>query len=233
MQVRPLVEALGVSAAVTAIVTVVSMFAPPKYVATAVGFVFLGATWLFVWRKDDREVEAAGLALGGVVLPGELDVRRAARSAAVAFGWALAFAAVAFVPFYFGWRAFWRPHGTFALKIAPLDALNEIVGQFVIIALPEEAFYRGYLQTRLDQALPGPRVRFLGASLGPAILVTSLVFALGHLATIHEPARLAVFFPSLAFGFLRQRTGGIGAGLAFHALCNLFSETLGKGFHLY
>ena len=28
--------------------------------ATTVGFVFLGATWMFVWRRDDARVERAG-----------------------------------------------------------------------------------------------------------------------------------------------------------------------------
>ena len=41
-----------------------------------------------------------------------------------------------------------------------------------------------------------------------------------------HPARLAVFFPSLVFGFLRVRTRGIGASMLFHALCNLFSAYL-------
>ena len=27
--------------------------------------------------------------------------------------------------------------------------------------------------------------------------------------------------------------GGVGAGVVFHALCNIFSETLGKGYALY
>ena len=44
-----------------------------------------------------------------------------------------------------------------------------------------------------------------------AILVTSVIFALGHVATLPYAARLAVFFPSLLFGLLRARTGGIGA----------------------
>ncbi len=56
--------------------------------------------------------------------------------------------------------------------------------------------------------------------------MTSAIFALGHLLTIHDPGRLAVFFPSLVFGWLRARTGGVGASIAFHALCNLFSATL-------
>jgi membrane protease YdiL (CAAX protease family) len=55
---------------------------------------------------------------------------------------------------------------------------------------------------------------------------------LGHVATIHDPGRLAVFFPSLVFGWLRARTGGVGAAIAFHALCNLFSESLMRGYGL-
>ena len=35
-------------------------------------------------------------------------------------------------------------------------------------------------------------------------------FALGHVATEVHPNRLAVFFPSLLFGYLRTRRGGIG-----------------------
>lgn len=225
----PYLEPLLVATIVTVVVTVCSIVVPDRYVATVVGFVFLGATWALVWRGDDARVEAYGLALGGLVLPGALDRRRLVKSMLSALGWAVLFAAIFFVPFYFGWRHYWHIKGTFHLRLHGSEALNEIFGQLVIIALPEEAFYRGYLQSRLDEALPR-RVRLLGAEIGPAVLVTSLIFAIGHFLTIHAPERLAVFFPSLVFGFLRSRTKGIGAGLAFHAMCNLFSETLGKGF---
>jgi membrane protease YdiL (CAAX protease family) len=229
---RALIEALGAATIVTALVTVVSTFLPDRYVATAVAAVFLAATWALVWRLDDRRVLASGLALGGIVLPGNLDKGELLRSVLKALGWAAIFAAVTFIPFYFGWQKWWHPHGAWKLRVNGLDLLNEIAGQLVIIALPEEAFYRGYLQSRLDEALPW-KVRILGAEVGPALLITSLVFALGHFATIREPARLAVFFPSLVFGWLRARTNGIGAGVAFHASCNIFSELLGKGFRVY
>jgi uncharacterized protein len=242
---RAALEAFGVAAIVTAAVTAGSAVLPDKYVATVVGFVFLGATWALVWRGDDLRVEASGLALGGIVLPGKIDVGRLARSTAHALGWALCCAAITFVPFFFGWRHFWHPRGAFALHVNAVELLNEVFGQLVIIALPEEAFYRGYLQSRLDEAFPGfgwrtvagarvpVRLRLLGASVGPSLLITSVIFALGHFATIREPARLAVFFPSLLFGWLRYRTKGIGAGIAFHATCNVFSELLGRGFRVY
>ncbi len=232
MRRRAVIEAVAVAALVTGIVTATSMWVPEKYIATAVGFVFLGATWLFVWRRDDGLVEAAGLALGGIVLPGKLDMPRLARSIVIAVGWALLLGAIFFVPFFFGWRHYWHAHGTFSFHAKRLDFANDTFGQLVIIALPEEAFYRGYVQSRLDQAFP-QRLRILGADVGPSLVITSIIFALGHLATIHEPTRLAVFFPSLVFGWLRYRTRGIGAGLTFHALCNVFSEVLGRGYHLY
>lgn len=230
---RALVEALVASAVVTALVTIESATMPEKYIATAVGFTFLGAAWLLVWRGDDARVERAGLALGGLVLPGKIDHARLAGAVGRSVGWAALLAVITFVPFFFGWRMFWHPRGVFTPGvITPVWLSNEIFGQLVIIALPEEAFYRGYLQSRLDDALPW-RVRILGADVGPALLIASVVFALGHFATIREPTRLAVFFPSLVFGWLRARTGGIGAGVAFHASCNIFSEVLGKGYHLY
>jgi uncharacterized protein len=229
---RALVEAVVAAAIVTGVVTAASALLPDRYVATAVGFVFLGATWALVWRGDDARVERSGLALGGLVLPGPIDRSRLTRSAGGAVLWALAFALITFVPFFFGWRTFWQAKGTFGLHVNAWDTLNEVFGQLVIIALPEEAFYRGYLQSRLDDALPG-RVKIFGASVGPALIVSSVIFALGHFATIREPARLAVFFPSLVFGWLRARTGGIGAGVVFHASCNVFSELLGKGYRVY
>ncbi|WP_146651095.1 myxosortase MrtC [Labilithrix luteola] len=231
-QRQALVEALVVSLVVTVLVTAASAFLPDRYIATVVGFVFLGATWALVWRRDDAHVERAGLALGGLVLPGALDGKRAARAAGVSVMWAALLGAIFFGPFFFGWRIFWHPRGAFALHMAPLDLVNEIFGQLVIIALPEEAFYRGYLQSRLEEAMPST-IKIFGARVGPAVLVTSVIFALGHFATIREPARFAVFFPSLVFGWLRQRTGGIGASVAFHASCNVFSEVLGKGYRLY
>lgn len=226
-----LVEALACSAAVTVLVTLASSFLPERAIAISVAGVFLAATWLFVWRKDDAYVERCGLALGGLVLPGTALRGRLVRSTVQALLWTALFAAIFFVPFTFGWKAFWHPRRPFVFDFGP-ELRSFAFGQLVIIALPEEAFYRGYLQSRLDEVFPR-RVRILGADVGVSLVVTSAIFALGHMATIRDPARLAVFFPSLLFGWLRARTGGIGAGVFFHTACNVFSELLGKGFRMY
>ncbi|HEX6765646.1 MAG TPA: JDVT-CTERM system glutamic-type intramembrane protease, partial [Polyangiaceae bacterium] len=65
---------------------------------------------------------------------------------------------------------------------------------------------------------------------GPSILATSAIFALGHVTTEFHPNRLGVFFPSLVFGWLRARTGGIGACVFFHAFCNLFADYVAKSY---
>ena len=54
----------------------------------------------------------------------------------------------------------------------------------------------------------------------------SALFALGHLLVDFNPLRLAVFFPALVFGWMRQATGSILAGTLFHAASNLVSELL-------
>ncbi len=231
---RAIVEALVVTVVTTVVVMIVARFVPERFVATTVGFVFLAATWAFVWRKDDAFVEASGLALGGLVLPGPLPLRRMAKATSLSILWAFGTALVVFVPFFVGWRRYWHVDGPFRFGFTHTGFGNEAFGQLVIIALPEEAFYRGYVQSRLEAAMgPSFRVRLFGADASLAIVVTSALFAAGHLATIHSPVRLAVFFPSLLFGWLRARTKGIGAGVLFHAMCNVFSEVLGKSYGLY
>ena|SRR5690554_836164 len=96
----------------------------------------------------------------------------------------------------------------------------------LLVALPEEIFYRGYLQTRLAHLLrdaDGQPRRLLGFSL--ANWLTSALFALGHLLVpvggAFLAARAAVFFPSLIFGWMRERSDSIIAPTIFHACANM------------
>jgi membrane protease YdiL (CAAX protease family) len=110
------------------------------------------------------------------------------------------------------------------LRLPPKFALLAF-SQLVVVAIPEELFFRGYLMERLERVWPPARSLF-GAPVGLALLVSSALFALGHLLVIPNPQRLAVFFPALAFGWMRARTGSIAAGATFHALCNVVSDVL-------
>jgi membrane protease YdiL (CAAX protease family) len=220
------------AAVTTGVVTLLSSrLIPDKYAATLVGLAFLGATWLLVLRHDEKTIQSYGLSLGGLLEPAPLSIPRLLRDAGTSLAWVLLFCAVAFPPFWAGYRVYWHTHAAFTLRLPP-SIVDEIAGQLLVIALPEEAFFRGFLQSAFDHVWP-PRVRVFGADLGPGILVSSAIFAVGHLLTTpHQPARLAVFFPALLFGWLRARTRGIGAGMVFHATCNIFSATLARGYGL-
>jgi hypothetical protein len=222
---RPLLAA----AVVTVAVTLMSRYLPIKLAGAGVGLGFLGASWWLVLRGDEDTVRHHGLALGGLFEATRLDPARIARDAARALGWAVLCGLVVFPPFFLGYRLYWHT-GPFHFRLPP-EFLDNLQNQLLVIALPEEAFFRGYLQTSLDDVWPR-RVRVLGVPLGPSVLVTSAIFAVGHLLTLPYPSRLAVFFPSLLFGWLRVRTGGIGAGLLFHAACNLLVSVLAHGYGL-
>jgi membrane protease YdiL (CAAX protease family) len=102
--------------------------------------------------------------------------------------------------------------------------------QLLVVALPEELFYRGWMQTSWARVAPRRGVTVLGARLGAGFLATQLLFAAGHLVVLH-PWRVATFFPGLLFGWLRERTGGIVAPVLVHALSNLFLATLEASFY--
>ena len=101
----------------------------------------------------------------------------------------------------------------------------------VVVSLPEEFFYRGYLMGRLDEIFE-KRVNVLGAKVGWSLLVSSFAFGLGHVLVDFNPARFMVFFSALAFGWLKARTGSIVAPIMFHAASNVFMEIFRAGYGL-
>ncbi len=217
---RPLL----VAALVTTLATACSYLLPDGWAAHGVGLTFLGATYWLVVRGDDNErVREHGLSLGGLVELAPLSWPRIARDTARAVTYALGAALLIYPFFWLGFRLWWNVDHFHPAPFGPV--LSDAAGQLLMIALPEEAFYRGYLQTTLDRELD-KSVTILGTRVGLGIVLTSAIFAVGHLLTELNPARLAVFFPSLVFGLLRARTGGIGASIVFHAMCNLFSAYL-------
>jgi membrane protease YdiL (CAAX protease family) len=141
---------------------------------------------------------------------------------------ALAVIAVVFPPFAVGFHFWHGPTRAFALHWPP-DLASFALAQLVVVALPEEAFFRGFVQTRLTDALPRT-VRLLGAQVSPgALLAQAALFGLVHFAVDLAPERLAVAFPALLFGWLRARRGGIGAAILVHAASNVYADILVRG----
>jgi CAAX protease family protein len=116
------------------------------------------------------------------------------------------------------------PGLAFHLRLPTGYGWSNVVDELFVTALPEEFFYRGWLQARLKRVWPGG-TRVLGVVVGPALLLTAALFAVGHLA-IFQVSRLAVFFPALLFGWLRERTGTIVGSTLVHAGCNILARVV-------
>jgi membrane protease YdiL (CAAX protease family) len=106
--------------------------------------------------------------------------------------------------------------------------LNLVLVQLLLVALPEEVFYRGYLQTALDDRIGRDRTVFGVPFNVRSALITSALFAIGHYLVIPAPARLAVFFPSLLFGWMRRATGAVTAAVVYHAACNILVDVAAR-----
>ena len=223
----PLRRPLSIAVFVTALVAVLAYVLPGEWQSTGVGFCLLVATHRLVLRHDASIIRHHGLGLGGIFEPVPLDARRILGAIGSSLGWSALAALIFFPLFWLGFVLWWQP--TRAFDWPPPPALEAVLAQLLGIAMPEEMFYRGYVQTALDDASPR-RVRILGADVGVGLLLGSAVFALGHVATTGHLARLSVFFPSLVFGWLRARTHGIGAAVFFHAACNIISAYLTQAY---
>jgi len=99
------------------------------------------------------------------------------------------------------------------------------VVQWLVVGLPEELFFRGFLLKKLEARFP-PRRRWLGGGVGLALVLSALAFALIHLPKDGDPRALATFFPGLLFGWMRSATGSILASTVTHGASNILARIL-------
>ncbi|MFW6050508.1 MAG: myxosortase MrtC [Myxococcota bacterium] len=241
----PVREVAAVYAAVTvatfALTRLRAVPALQEYVHLAVAALFLVVALRLAQREEDG-VRRHGMDLAGLLSPpaddrpagplGLWDLARAVRAALpVALretAVALAVAAVVFPPFALGFYLWHRPDTAFTFQPS-LHMLNAFVTHLVVVSLPEEAFFRGYVQTRLADAWPRTR-RLVGVRLSvPALVWQAVAFGLLHFVVDADPRRLAVVFPGLLFGWLRGWRGGIGAAVVMHAASNVYADLLARG----
>jgi hypothetical protein len=102
--------------------------------------------------------------------------------------------------------------------------------QMVVVALPEELFFRGFLLHLLEKRYP-PTRRLLGGGIGRALVLSAIAFALIHLPKESDPRALATFFPGLIFGWMRSSTRSILAGTITHGSSNILIKLLESAIH--
>lgn len=127
---------------------------------------------------------------------------------------------------HFYQKLFFQAHFQPALAEVITGAL---LTQVFLVAFPEEFFFRGYLQSLLAERFPKKiGVAFLRLTQGA--IFTSLLFAFAHSLITLKWWHFAIFFPSLVFAWLREKTGSVTAPILFHASSNLLIAWLGASY---
>jgi membrane protease YdiL (CAAX protease family) len=145
-------------------------------------------------------------------------------------GRALLVALITFPPFIVAHHLWWQllaSPGANVLFVPhlPPDLGVLLLKNTLLVALPEEMFYRGFVETRLERLWPTRRF-ILGVPLGKTVIVASAFFALGHFAGEWNPARFGPFFPAFVFSMLRRKSGSILGPVLYHGMSNAFSTVL-------
>jgi membrane protease YdiL (CAAX protease family) len=91
----------------------------------------------------------------------------------------------------------------------------------IFVGFLEEFFFRGYLQTRLNDAFDRP-YRVAGVAIGPGLFIGAAIFGLIHPLTspggIPWPWAVWTAAGGLLFGFLREKSGSVVAPAVAHGL---------------
>lgn len=114
--------------------------------------------------------------------------------------------------------------------------VSTVLWQFFFSGFGEEFVWRGYVQTRLNQAFGRPYHLF-GIQFGAGLIATSILFGVFHalntyeadtgLASLSWGWALFAIFSGLLFGILREKTGSLLAPGIAHGLPDAVGEALG------
>jgi membrane protease YdiL (CAAX protease family) len=117
----------------------------------------------------------------------------------------------------------------------PLHGLVTFLGFIGVVAIGEELFFRGYLQSRLNAAFGRPW-QARGISFGPGLILTSLIFGFLHSLNTVDYFHGRFHFDwgwaalttvaGLIFGFIREATGSIWPGAVVHGLLDVWTTAL-------
>lgn len=89
--------------------------------------------------------------------------------------------------------------------------ISTMLFQLFAISLPEEVYFRGFLQEKLGNNIRG-------------LVIVSILFSFMHLPQLifyGDIYSLMTFFPSLVMGFLYMRTSNVIPSIIFHFIANI------------
>lgn len=105
----------------------------------------------------------------------------------------------------------------------------KLVYTFIFVAFGEEILFRGYIQSRVNEAFGRPYI-FFGVNWGWGLIIGSLLFGIWHILNPFNPFigqfdlmwqwGLWTFFLGLILGFIRERTGSVLGPAILHGVIN-------------
>jgi len=96
-----------------------------------------------------------------------------------------------------------------------------VIYQFMYVALAEEVFFRGYLQTNVMRLIGSGQQQSRPVEVGIGIVVSAGCFAVAHFFVQGQVGSLLTFLPGLVLGWLFVRTRCLLAPILFHGLANV------------
>jgi len=185
------------------------------YLSVIVAFVLLYAPIIVLWFRRRRVVFF------------ETDLKHIGRSLMVTLVVSLIIFPAFLICAHF-WQVWIMGYSKFRLASFP-GVGRVIFYQLLLVALPEEFYFRGYVQPAFN-AVFKPRWRIFGVHLGWSWVVTAVVFAVAHTIITYQWWHFAIFFPGLVFGWLKERTGAITSPILFHAVSNILMNWFARSY---
>ncbi|TFG14280.1 CPBP family intramembrane metalloprotease [Candidatus Thorarchaeota archaeon] len=125
--------------------------------------------------------------------------------------------------------------GGFVMGQLSILLVSTVIWQFVFSGFGEEAFFRGYIQSRLNEAFGRP-YEVKGVNFGVGLIISALIFSISHMLNTFDlytlTGQLAIwwgtftFVGGLIFGLLKEWSGSIMPGGIAHGL-EAFGEAIG------
>lgn len=104
-----------------------------------------------------------------------------------------------------------------------MKALTKGLIAIAVAAIPEEFFFRGYIQEHVFSTFDKKILKIVSLK----NLFTSLIFGLVHALAFLDIGRAATFFPSLLFGLFTEKSRGrIFYSISYHVVSNILAFIL-------
>lgn len=140
------------------------------------------------------------------------------------FLWVTAATLVFYPPLFFAYNITFL-HRTLASPTTQelMRAVTKGLIAIAVAAIPEEFFFRGYIQEHAFAAFDKKILKIVSLK----NLFTSLLFGLVHALAFLDITRAATFFPSLLFGLFTEKSRGrIFYSISYHVVSNILAFIL-------